>query len=192
MKVTEYQYEYGLYPKFDIPIFKRQCDIFEKAIKGLKKEDMLIDVDWSQIQIYILDGKKITVVNEQSFGEVYVKSQIDLEALGFKLSSIGLGKAKLLLEDTKDMKVTEYQYEYGLYPEYDEHHFKRQCESLEKQLKGLKKGKLLIDVDGSQIQLYTLDGKEIQVLNDKDFGEVCVKSQIDLEALGLRMHEIDK
>lgn len=88
------------------------------------------------------------------------------------------------------MEVTKYNYDYFLGPEYDEHHFKKQCELLEKLIKGLEKGKLLTDVDGSQIQLYTLSGKEIQVLNEKTYGEVRVKSQVDLEALGLKRQKM--
>lgn len=99
MKVTEYQYEYWLYPEFDITIFKRQCDIFEKAIKGLEKGKLLIDVDWSQIQIYTINDKEIQVLNDNFIlGGVYVRSQIDLETLGFKLSSVGPERIKLLLK----------------------------------------------------------------------------------------------
>ena len=45
------------------------------------------------------------------------------------------------------------------------------------------KNKLLIDVDGSLIQTYKYNGKDIDVYDDYDVGAVYVKSEIDLDNL---------
>lgn len=58
--------------------------------------------------------------------------------------------------------------------------FKRQCQALEKHISGLNKGKLLTDVDGSQIQFYSLDEKSITVHNSYYIGAVYISSEIDL------------
>lgn len=38
--------------------------------------------------------------------------------------------------------------------------FLKQCEALEKNIKGLNKEKLLVDVDNSKIQIYYYNGKK--------------------------------
>lgn len=59
--------------------------------------------------------------------------------------------------------------------------FYRQCKALEKHILSLEKGSLLTDVDGSQTQIYQLDGKEITVHNSNYVGAVYIDSEVDLE-----------
>lgn len=49
----------------------------------------------------------------------------------------------------------------------NEEFFKKQCRALEKRIPGIVKGNLLDDVDGSQTQIYTLDGNTITVHNSR-------------------------
>lgn len=63
----------------------------------------------------------------------------------------------------------------------DEEIFFKQCEALEKNIKGLKKEKLLVDVDNSKIQIYYYNGKKIKVANSYYVNELYVESEIDLE-----------
>lgn len=62
----------------------------------------------------------------------------------------------------------------------DENIFSKQCEAIEKNIKNLLKHKLLEDVDGSKIQLYTYDDKEVKVVNDFYTNEVRVESTEDI------------
>ncbi|MEG1501586.1 MAG: hypothetical protein RR396_06470 [Clostridiales bacterium] len=62
-------------------IFYGACKKIEQAILDIKKEKLLIDVDDSLLQKYILDGKRIIVQNDFEVGAVYIQSDIDLSAL---------------------------------------------------------------------------------------------------------------
>ncbi len=63
----------------------------------------------------------------------------------------------------------------------DEEIFFKQCEALEKNIKGLKKEKLLVDVDDTKIQIYYYDNKEIKVINSYYENELYIDAEIDLE-----------
>lgn len=58
--------------------------------------------------------------------------------------------------------------------------FKSICQSIERFFPSAKKQKLLVDVDGSTIQTYTENGKDIDVYDDYDVGAVYIKSEVDL------------
>lgn len=73
-------YEYSICNVFDEEIFIRQCRALEKAIDPLIKEELLVDVDGSQIQRYRYQEKSIIVYNSTIENEVYVKSEIELES----------------------------------------------------------------------------------------------------------------
>ena len=82
---------------------------------------------------------------------------------------------------------TEYKYSYNIRPETDEKAFFETCKTIEEGLSGLKKEKLLIDVDGTFIQIYYLDKEEIVVYDDYDVDAVYVDSNVPLEkVLGLK------
>lgn len=71
-------FEYTICNQADKEIFENQCSALEKNISNIKKGELIIDVDESQIQEYLLNGKKIKVVNSYYTNEVYVESEIDL------------------------------------------------------------------------------------------------------------------
>lgn len=57
------------------------------------------------------------------------------------------------------------------------------CNKIETEMEGIKKGKRIIDVDGSILQLYEKDGKEICVNNDYEVDAVYVESDIAIDLL---------
>ncbi len=62
-------YEYNICNVYDQEIFKKQCKAIEKHIPNLTKENLLDDVDGSQIQIYLINGSsKIKVINDKMIG----------------------------------------------------------------------------------------------------------------------------
>lgn len=72
-------YEYNICNVYDKEIFKKQCKAIEKHIPNLTKENLLDDVDGSQIQIYFINGSsKIKVINDKTFG-IEVHSEEELE-----------------------------------------------------------------------------------------------------------------
>ncbi|MGN1085398.1 MAG: hypothetical protein ACI4Q5_00040 [Porcipelethomonas sp.] len=74
-----------------------------------------------------------------------------------------------------------YKYDYTIYPENNPKIFKQICAEIEKAFPNALKKKLLIDVDGSTIQTFTENGKDIDVYDDYDVGAVFVKSEINLD-----------
>ena len=74
-------------------------------------------------------------------------------------------------------------YDYTIYPDNSPSEFKKTCKKIESNLTGLSKKKLLVDVDGSTIQTYSKDDKDIDVFDDYDVGAVFVKSEINLDGL---------
>ena len=72
------------------------------------------------------------------------------------------------------------QYDYTVYPDNSPRKFKETCSIIEKAYPKAIKNKLLIDVDGSTIQTYTENGKDIDIYDDYDVGAVYVQSEIDL------------
>ena len=71
-------------------------------------------------------------------------------------------------------------YDYNVSPINDKAMFHQACELIEKAYPTYIKRKPLIDVDGSMIQTYTINGKDIDVHNDYEIGAVYVKSEIKL------------
>ena len=72
-------------------------------------------------------------------------------------------------------------FSYNICNIFNEEIFFKQCTALEKNIKGLKKGKLHIDVDDSKIQVYYYGDKEIRVLNDYYVNALYIESEIELE-----------
>ena len=71
-------------------------------------------------------------------------------------------------------------FDYTVSKENSSKAFKSACKSIEQNFPSAKKQKLLVDVDGSTIQTYTENGKDIDVFDDYDVGAVYIKSEIDL------------
>ena len=74
-------------------------------------------------------------------------------------------------------------YDYNIYPDNSPKVFKETCQKIENAFPAFSKKRLLIDVDGSTIQTFIVDGKDIDVFDDYDIGAVFVKSEINLDEL---------
>jgi len=72
-------------------------------------------------------------------------------------------------------------FKYNICTEADKEIFYKQCAALEKHIPDLKKMRILEDVDGSLVQIYYKDRKEIIVYNSEYVGSVTIKSEIELE-----------
>lgn len=76
--------------------------------------------------------------------------------------------------------MRKYEFDYNIYPDNSPQKFKEACSYIEKANPDFNKGKLLIDVDGSTIQIYNSDNKEIVVYDDYDVGAVYALSDVPL------------
>ena len=74
-------------------------------------------------------------------------------------------------------------YDYTIFQDNSSAHFKQACIEIEKAFPKAKKEKLLVDVDGSTIQIFSENGKNIRVYDDYDVGAVFVKSDINLNLI---------
>lgn len=72
-------------------------------------------------------------------------------------------------------------YRYIICNEADEEIFNKQCAAIEKHITPIKKGELLIDVDGSKTQIYLYEGQEISVINSCYTNDVTISSEIDIK-----------
>lgn len=70
---------------------------------------------------------------------------------------------------------------YNIAKNADKKAFERTCTLIEAKVKGIKKDKVLEDVDGTQIQIYNAPGGKIKVYNDYEVDAVYVDSDIDLK-----------
>ncbi len=81
------------------------------------------------------------------------------------------------------MSAYERKYTYTVRKENSPSAFKAACRQIEDSVPHLEKYDLLVDVDGSTIQVYR-DGKdEITVIDDYDVGVVFVGSDVDLNEI---------
>lgn len=70
--------------------------------------------------------------------------------------------------------------EYNICNQADEDIFEKQCRAFEKNIPGIAKKDLTVDVDNSKIQNYSIGGSSVTVYNDYYINAVYVKSEIDL------------
>lgn len=71
-------FDYTIEPNADEESFYKICRRIE-AMSGIAKEDLLTDVDGSQIQYYRRNGKVIKVYNDYDVGAIYIKSEEPIE-----------------------------------------------------------------------------------------------------------------
>lgn len=74
-------------------------------------------------------------------------------------------------------------FDYNIFANNSKEHFFKTCTTIEKHFPNNRKRKLLIDVDGTAIQIYYIDNKEVTVYNDYEVGAVYVTSELDLKEL---------
>ena len=72
---------------------------------------------------------------------------------------------------------------YNIAKQADEKTFRGICEQIEEGIKNVERKNLLEDVDGTQIQLYMIHGKEIKVVNDVEVDAVYIDSEMDLKEI---------
>ena len=80
-------------------------------------------------------------------------------------------------------------YNYCVYPEANEAAFNKVCRALENVITGISKGDLLIDVDDSKLQYYTVNGAEIVVKNSYYIGDIYIDSDIELAPFADKLME---
>lgn len=71
-------------------------------------------------------------------------------------------------------------YSYTVSKNASENAFERSCKVIESSIKGISKGKTVVDVDGSSIKVYQNNGAKIKVCNDYEVDAVYVDSEIEL------------
>lgn len=75
----------------------------------------------------------------------------------------------------------QYEFEYNVFYDNSPKEFKAACLEIEEKHPEAEKQKLLVDVDGSTIQIYCISGKEILVFDDYEVGAVYVDSDYNLD-----------
>lgn len=72
--------EYCAYPDYSIPQYKKTCKFIEALFKGeeITKKDLLLDVDGSQIQIYLTPKGEVVVINDFDYDSVTVRSDFEI------------------------------------------------------------------------------------------------------------------
>lgn len=80
--------------------------------------------------------------------------------------------------------MREYKYEIPICRDNSPAEFKLACSKIDQQYPTAEKKQLLVDVDGSTIQVYYIEGKKLVIYDDYDVGAVFAMSDIDVrEAL---------
>ena len=74
-------YDYNIFPSYDIEKFKTACKKIENFVPDLQKEQILIDVDSTVIQIYHKENFKIKVTCDIFVDAVWVESETELSFL---------------------------------------------------------------------------------------------------------------
>lgn len=74
-------------------------------------------------------------------------------------------------------------FSYNVSKNADEKTFVSICSSIESNINIEKKEKCLIDVDGSQIQMYKTTDGQIKVYNDYEVDAVYIDSEVSLEKI---------
>lgn len=77
----------------------------------------------------------------------------------------------------------EKKYSYTLCPEISNEVFIDTCQKIEQRWPEFRKERLLIDVDGTVLQIYYQGQNEVVVYNDVEVGAVYIESDIDLDDL---------
>ena len=75
----------------------------------------------------------------------------------------------------------QYEFEYNVFFDNSPKEFKAACLRIEEKHPEAEKRKMLVDVDGSTIQIYCISGKEIFVFDDYEVGAVYVESDYNLD-----------
>ena len=77
-------FDYTILPYADYKIFNNALNLFESKFPDVQKEELLVDVDDTAIQIYVNNDKRIKFYNDYEVDAVYIESDIDLSDIDFK------------------------------------------------------------------------------------------------------------
>lgn len=72
------KYDYTVYKENSSSVFKEACNKIEAYYPNIDKKKLLIDVDGTTIQEYIINDQAVVVYDDYEIGAVFVKSEIDL------------------------------------------------------------------------------------------------------------------
>lgn len=72
-------------------------------------------------------------------------------------------------------------YSYNIAKKANKEIFDNTCSLIESNISGIDKERLIEDVDGTQIQIYNVNGKKIKVFNDYEVDAVYIESELDIE-----------
>lgn len=75
------QFSYNILKFADRIEFERICAFIESKVENIKKDNLLEDVDGSQIQIFNTPNGRIKVFNDYEVDAVYVDSEMNLNSL---------------------------------------------------------------------------------------------------------------
>ena len=78
------------------------------------------------------------------------------------------------------------KYEYNISSENSPEKFKIICSKIEETYPELQKNVLLIDVDGTTIQVYYINDLKVTVYDDYEVGAVYVLSDLDLKGINFK------
>lgn len=76
--------------------------------------------------------------------------------------------------------MKDYNYSYTICDCYDSEIFMKQCKTFEEKIPGIKKIDSYVDVDGTEVCKYSIEGKEVVIKNDYQVGAVYVDSCVEL------------
>ena len=83
--MSKFLYDYTICKKTDNKEFYSACEKIEGLVHDIRvKNELLIDVDGSFIQVYETPRGKITVFNDFDVDAVYIKSEFELIELGYQ------------------------------------------------------------------------------------------------------------
>lgn len=72
-------FSYNIAKNADKKAFDNICTEIESKVKDIKKEQLLEDVDGTQIQIYNAPSGKIKIYNDYEVDAVYIVAEFDLK-----------------------------------------------------------------------------------------------------------------
>lgn len=76
-----FKYDYTIFPDNSAKKFKETCRKVEHNYANAIHKNLLVDVDGTTIQEYIINNKSVVVYDDYDVGAVFVKSEIDLDKL---------------------------------------------------------------------------------------------------------------
>lgn len=74
-------FSYNIAKSADKSSFNHTCSLIESKLENIKKNELLEDVDGTQIQLYNTPNGKIKIFNDYEVDAVYIDSEIDLSKI---------------------------------------------------------------------------------------------------------------